>query len=275
MSEAAEQAADGGRAGVTPARLLAEMRAIGDRTRAAARGYWLPLLLFGLLICGSLPFYQRLPSPRSLPGGRPGSGARPGHCRLVPGHPCHLTVAGQHVTVIFGPVHETVVTALGYYWQAAIPAGIVLTVAWYRWRGNRLGLRPSTSGFLIAGLVLAELVLLVPLLIAAQPGPQGSLAREVDQAGALVLIAAVLWVLAWTERSWPLAIVVAVFFVVTLPVSHYDGGGVGGGGTGAADLSLDGLRLLGLIPGLVLLVAGAVAWLAGRLRGARAARAGR
>ena len=72
MSQAAEQAADGGRAGVTPARLLAEMRAIGDRTRAAARGYWLPLLLFGLLICGSLPFYQRLPSPRSLPGGRPG-----------------------------------------------------------------------------------------------------------------------------------------------------------------------------------------------------------
>ena len=57
MSEAAERAGAGDR---DPARLLAEMRAIGDRTSAAARGYWLPLVLFGLLICGSLPFYEVL-----------------------------------------------------------------------------------------------------------------------------------------------------------------------------------------------------------------------
>jgi hypothetical protein len=266
VSEAAEHAGAGDRD--RPARLLAEMRALGDRTSAAAPGYWLPLVLFGLLICGSLPFYQRLRSPTLLtgPAGPPGSGARPGHCHLVPGHPCHLTVAGGQVTVIS---HVTVVTALGYYWQAAIPAAIVLTAAWYRWRGNRLGLRPSTSGFLIAGLVLAELVLLVPLLIAAQPGPASGLVRELDQAGALMIIAAVLWVLAWTERSRALAIVVAVFLVVALTVSHYDNGGVGGATT-AADLSLGGLRLLGLIPALVLLAAGAGAGLTGRLRSRRA-----
>ena len=90
--------------------------------------------------------------------------------------------------------------------------------------------------------------------------------RGVDHAGALVIIAAVLWVLAWTERSWVLAVIVAVFFVVALPVSHFDGGGLAGGTTGAANLSLGALRLLGLIPALILLAAGAGTWLAGRLR---------
>ncbi len=71
MSEAAEHA---GAADRDPARLLAEMRAIGDRTSAQARGYWLPLVLFGLLICGSLPFYELLrrsgphPALTGLPG---------------------------------------------------------------------------------------------------------------------------------------------------------------------------------------------------------------
>jgi hypothetical protein len=53
----------GGRDGLPPAQLLDEMRAIGDRTSAQARGYWLPLLLFGALVGGSLAFYERLPRP--------------------------------------------------------------------------------------------------------------------------------------------------------------------------------------------------------------------
>lgn len=263
MSEAAERAGAGdtGGGGQRAAGLLAEMRALGNRTSAAAHGYWLPLLLFGLLICGSLPFYERLRPSGAHPAlaGLPG----PGICRQVGAQSCHVAVTESYVTVV---------TALGYYWQLAIPAGVVLTAAWYRWRGRRTGLRLPTYAFLVTGLVLAELVLLVPLLIAAGTGPHGGLVRGLDHAGALVIIAAVLWVLAWTERSWGLAVIVAVFLVAALPVSHYDGGGVADGTTGAADLSLGALRLLGLIPALILLAAGAGTWLAGRLRSRPSAR---
>ena len=75
VSEAAEHAGAGDR---DPAGLLAEMRAIGDRTSAAARGYWLPLLLFGLLFGRPLPFYEVL--RRSGPHLRPWPGCRAEAC---------------------------------------------------------------------------------------------------------------------------------------------------------------------------------------------------
>ena len=129
-----------------------------------------------------------------------------------------------------------------------------------RWGGQ------PTNVFLVAGLVLAELVLPVPLPDRDRAGPARQPGTGRRPRGRAVIIAAVLWVLAWTERSWLLAVIVAVFFVVALPVSHFDGGGMAGGRPGAANLSLGALRLLGLIPALILLAAGAGTWLAGRLR---------
>jgi hypothetical protein len=101
VSEAAEHAGAGEG---DPARLLAEMRAIGDRTSAAARGYWLPLVLFGLLICGSLPFYERLGRSGTPPAvsGLPGQDI----CRQLGAQSCHFEVT---------ETYRTVVTALGYY----------------------------------------------------------------------------------------------------------------------------------------------------------------
>jgi len=136
----------------------------------------------------------------------------------------------------------TVVAALGYYWQVAIPVG-----------------------FLLTGLVLGELVLLVPLLV----GQSSSLTllrlmRDTHQAGPLAIIAALLWVLAWTERSPALAVIAAIYLVAALVVSHYTNGGLAGGTTGAADLSLTALRLLGLLPALILLAAGSGTWLTQR-----------
>jgi uncharacterized membrane protein YtjA (UPF0391 family) len=51
-----------------------------------------------------------------------------------------------------------------------------------------------------------------------------------------------------------------VYFVVALTVAVVTSGGIGGGSTGAADISLTAMRLLGLIPALVLLAAGTWAW---------------
>lgn len=252
MSGTPEYAAEGAgdRDSLPPGQLLDEMRVMRDRTSAAARGYWLPLLLFGALVCGSLPLYERL--PRSRPGlaGLP----RPAPCRAVVNHPCQVEAR-----------HLTVVTALGFYWQLAIPAAVVLIVAWYRWRGHRVGLRTPARGFLITGLVLGELVLLGPIL-ADQSRSLGGLIHDTHQAGPQVIIAALLWVLAWAERSPLLAVIVTVYLAAVLAISPFDNSGLAGGTTGAADLSLTALRLLGLLPALILLVAGAGAWLTQRLR---------
>ena len=250
MSKTAEHTAAGDGEGLTPAQLIGEMTALRDRAAAAARGYWLPLLLFGVLICGSLPFYERLPGLTGPPPPQP--------CEGIVNHPCHLPAAAAHGTVV--------VTALGYYWQIAIPAGVLLTVLWYRWRGNRVGLRTPARGFLITGLVLGEAVLLVPLLAGQSNSPTlHRLMHDTHQAGPLVIIAALLWVLAWAERSPALTVIVAIYLVTALVVTQFTNGGLAGGDTGAADLAMSQLRLLGLLPALVLLAAGAGAWLAQRL----------
>lgn len=152
----------------------------------------------------------------------------------------------------------------GPCYRPTILAGVVVTVFWYRWRGDRVGLRTPARGFLITGLVLAELVLLVPLL-AGQSSSLIRLMHDTHQAGPLVIIAVLLWVLAWAGRSPALAAAVAVYLAVALVVTQFDDGGLAGGTSGAADLSLTALRLLGLLPALILLVAGSGAWLSQRL----------
>lgn len=235
-----------------PAQLLDEMRVIRERTSAAAHAYWLPLLLFGLVILGSLPFYQRLAASHQTP---PAS-SLPSTC--VPGQPCHFASVAHY---------RIVVTPLGWYWQAAIPVAVVLSVLWYRWRADRTGLRTPARGFLVTGLVLGELVLLVSLLATVlQSGQPNSIVGDARHLGSVLVIAAVLWVLAWAERSRALSSVVAVYFAVALPVAVVTSGGIGGGTTGAADIALTTMRLLGLIPALVLLAAGVGAWVSQRSR---------
>jgi hypothetical protein len=240
------------RDGLSPQQLLGEMRVMRDRTSAAAHSYWLPLLIFGALTCGSLPLYERLPRSRPGPAGPPLTAP----CNGVVNHPCPVAAGVRHLTVV---------TALGIYWQLGIPAAVVLIVLWYRWRGYRVGLRTPARGFLITGLVLGELVLLGPIL-AGQSRSLTGLTHATHQAGAQVIIAALLWVLARAERSPLLAVIAAVYLAAVLAVSPFDNSGLAGGTTGAADLSLTALRLLGLLPALILLAAGCGAWLAQQLR---------
>ena len=62
MNGTANQKAAG--AGDNPAELLREVQSLRSQVGAAAPGYWLPLLVFGAVICGSLPFYRHLPTTR-------------------------------------------------------------------------------------------------------------------------------------------------------------------------------------------------------------------
>jgi hypothetical protein len=247
---------DGSQDDLSPAALLGEVHALRERAGAASRGYWLPLLLFGAASCGALAFYQKVTRSAGLIGLQP---AVPG-CTAGLNHACHSAP----------PVHLIAVgiPALSYYWQLVIPAVAVLAVLWYRWRADRIGLRTPTRGFLIAGLVLAELVLLVSLVV-HQLSPPTAVITGLHDAGSFLVIAALLWVLAWAERSRALAVVVAVYLAVALVVGYFNGGGLAGPQSRAADVSLTAMRLLGLLPALVLLAAGTAAWISQRLRSAR------
>ena len=119
--------------GQGPAQLVEQLRLLSKRTSAAARAYWLPLILFGALICGSLPFYEKL-------------GAQGASARFYRGG----AVTATHLI-------KAEVTALGYYWQLALLAGVLLTAWWYRWRGRHSGLRTPARGFLVTGLAISEL----------------------------------------------------------------------------------------------------------------------
>jgi hypothetical protein len=246
MSEMTE-----GAGGERAARVLGEITAIRSRAGAAAHGYWLPLLLFGVLICGSLAFYERLQVPQPALLLHSGSG------------PCQPG-AGSCVTGP-GPV-ITVVTGLGWYWQLAIPVAVVLAVLWYRWRGGRTGLRTPSTPFLVTGLVLGEAVLGVPLLARAGSRQLAVLVHDSHQSGPLIIIAVLLWVLARAERSRALAVLTTGYLVVAIAASAFDNGGLAGGTTGAADVALGQLRLIGLLPALVLLAGGGAAWLVQRRR---------
>jgi hypothetical protein len=106
----------------------------------------------------------------------------------------------------------------------------------------------------------------VPLLAGQSNSPTlYRLMHDTHQAGPLVIIAILLWVLAWAERSPALAIIVAMYLATALAVTHFTNGGLAGGDTGAADQAMSQLRLLGLLPALILLAAAAGAWLAQRL----------
>jgi hypothetical protein len=226
--------------GLGAAQLVEHLRALSRRTSAAARAYWLPLILFGIVIGGSLPFYQKLRLP-SMTGFYPES-------------------------AIVAQLVKTEVSGLGLYWQVAILAGVVLTAAWYRWRARRTGLRTPARGFLVTGLVVSELILLIPLLI----GHSSSLAiarllHDTHQSGPLVIIAVLLWTLAWAERSRTLAIITGCYLVVALAAGVLTNGGLTGGTTGVY-LGLTEARLIGSVPGVILLAAGLATWYSTRRR---------
>ena len=112
------------------ATLLDEMGALRDKARADQHGYWLPLVLFGVLILG-------------VPLADPGSARTAGLALWnAPGlHIGHVVIASMGI--LQGPT-----PASGTYWLAAIVVGLLATVIWYRGRANRIGVAPRISTYL-------------------------------------------------------------------------------------------------------------------------------
>ena len=234
-----------------PEELLGELSALRRRTRRARHAYWFPLVLFGLLIAASAPFYVNADSFNGP---------------VWAGGPVALPVLGGFAAFN----HQ----ALGFYWLAALLGGLLLTLLWYRWHARRVGLQTPARGYIITTAVLTALAVVIPLLSLVR-GPSwlawlryGAVLWPGDliMRGTFpfVIIAVGLWVLARSERSRALAVIAAVFTVSALVSSLYNTENIlfrlGWTPTSPGEWSLTVLPNV-LLPALILLAAGAGAFL--------------
>lgn len=265
--------------------LLDDLAALRRRARRDGHAYWLPLLVFGVLVLAGSLLYR----------------GKVGEASGFPPSPLRLFTGGA----FFGGN----ATAIGSYWLAVAVVGALVTLAWYRWRGDRTGLRVRTLPYLLC-LAAALLIMLgvVPLATAwsLRLLPGGPLALWVS-AGVFVLglaIAAigrkVTWIvaagtvvavlaagnvaafaplhgyggllvigvgllgLAWAERGVGCAVVAVLFTAAALLANLYDMENIFYQVFGFTE-NMTLIALYGLVvPGSVLLVGGVVALLSGR-----------
>ena len=165
--------------------LLGLAEAAQRRTREARRGrFWFPLVLFGALVIAAAPWYHQSQStPRSCQAG------------LCP------------VRIPTGTTHGATV-----YWTVAVILGYAATLGYYRWRATRVGVASRVWPYLAVGFGLFAALAVVTL-----PG-------DLSIRGMVPLLALVpgLFVLAWLERSLPLATFGALFLAVALISNLYD-----------------------------------------------------
>jgi hypothetical protein len=232
--------------------LLDEMKVLRRRARAARHAYWFPLILFGVLTFASVPFYIQPNVPAGLAA--------------------QATGGAPDLPVLGGFSGFLVHRYLGYYWLAALLAGLLLTLLWYRWNARRVGLQTPARGYVITGAVLTVLALVIPPLSQVRSPHWLSWLQhlQVLQPGDLVvrgtfpfvIIAVGLWALAWAERSRALAGIAAVYTGTALLASLYNIENLLfrlGWNPAPGDLNLTSLPNV-LLPALVLLAAGAGAF---------------
>jgi len=238
-----------GNAALPPEELLSDLARLRRQARSARHAYWFPLVLFGLLTCASVPFYVS-----------------------------DVTQAGVGVAILRAPGPPTLLGGeqaggnglfLAWYWALALVAGYLLTWAWYRRHQRRVGIKTPARAFTTTGIVLAALAFLGPLLAADLPFGYGPVPPVEDLwvrgTFAFLIAAAGLWVLAWAERSRALALITLAYTGAALLASLYNVENLlyplgWNPGFGSASARLTVLPNV-LLPALVLLVAGAGAFL--------------
>lgn len=228
--------------------LLSDMRRLRRNARSARHAYWFPLVLFGLLTCAAGPLY--------LLSTRGGGG-------FIELGPPSMSVLGGSSVFRSG-------SFLGYYWLVTLLGGWALTLLWYRRHARRIGLKTPNRGYLITTSVLTGLAFFLPV-IAQIPGLRFLwvlLPGDLTIRGTVpfLIIAAGLCVLAWAERSRALGVVAAIYTGTALLASLYNIENVLfrlGWNPSGGQWQLTSLPNV-LLPALVLLVAGGVAFLVQR-----------
>jgi hypothetical protein len=263
----------GADAAVSPEQLLGAAKAARRQARRARHAYWFPLVLFGLLAGASVPFYIEHASARF----------RCTRLTRPPRSPLHFpifrckAIRGTHALSVSGPsfLHNIYLGGFGFvtngyaadYWLGAMLVGLAATAVWYRLRGDRIGVRTPSRGFVITGLVLLLLALVIPVL-ADHTGVLGILMPGdllVRGMFPLVLIGLGLYVLAWAERSVALTVISTGYLALSLVASLYDIENVLYRLHWQISPAVSNVPNV-VLPALVLLLSGASAWVVQRQR---------
>lgn len=279
------------------AELLDELAALRSRTRHDRQGYWLLLLVFGVLILIAPLVYLAWP-------------ARSGDFQFT-GPLLHFGGIEFAPLDLFDQFQQFAnPVAVGIYWLAVVVVGALVAVGWYQWRAARVGVRPrlltyllcvlgallvctlavpyltgwvsvafDRSGFTLLSLSLG-LFVLGGLLAALCARGDRSVPRWIGLVagvvlmlvggnllmpqiathgfGALLVIAVGLLGLAWMERSLWCGAVALAFTGTALLANLYDLENVYLGLAGDSTSTLANVYPNLLLPGLVLLVGGIV-----------------
>jgi hypothetical protein len=211
---------------------LSTTRRLTRRVRHAQRGTWFPLVLLGLVVVASAPFYRL---GRQAVTCDPVLGARGG---------VQIIDRGACVQVVGWPV--------GVYWILAFVPAYAAIAAFYVFRARRRGVGarvlPYVGAGISAGVVFGIASAWAHQLNLAGYFPTGPVAVGMVP---LISIGLALFVLARVERNWPLLAFAAGYLVVALLAC----------GMGPRGLSPNLGPMWNFLPGLV--VAGGVLLLGG------------
>lgn len=202
---------------------IREMAALTLETRAARQGYWVPLLVMGLLLLGAGPIY----------GG--GVTAAAGTSTLCSRGPCAVSPAVTITHGASGILPYFPVSMFGgnpeaeaIYWIIALPVAYGVIAWWYRRRASRRGVATRPGVFVISGLALLGFLFLVspgdPLVRGMVGASVSTIVGEMELRGLepVLTVAIGLLVLSRLERSWALGLFSTIFFALALLVNLYD-----------------------------------------------------
>jgi hypothetical protein len=177
--------------------VLSTTQQLTRRVRRAQRGTWFPLVLLGLVVVASAPFYRL---GRYVVPCDPALGAR-GGVQIIDGGAC--------VQVVGWPV--------GVYWILAFVLAYVAIAAFYVYRARSRGVGARVLPYVGAG-IAAGLVFGISSAWSQQLNLLGYIPTGPVAVGLvpLISIGLPLFVLARVERNWPLLAFATGYLVVAL-----------------------------------------------------------
>jgi hypothetical protein len=211
---------------------LSTTRQLAHRVRRAQRATWFPLVLLGLVVVASAPFYRL---GRYAVTCDPALGARGG---------VQIIDRGACIQVVGWPA--------GVYWIIAFVLAYAAIAAFYVHRARSRGVGARVLPYVGSG-IAAGLVFGIASAWSQQLGVLGYFPTGPVAVGLvpLISIGLALFVLARVERNWTLLVFATGYLVVAL-LAH---------GIGKRGLGLDLGPMWGFLPGLV--VAGGVLLIGG------------
>jgi hypothetical protein len=176
---------------------LSTTQQLTRRVRHAQRGTWFPLVLLGLVVVASAPFYRL---GRHVATCDPALGARGG---------VMIINKGTCVQVVGWPV--------GVYWIFAFVLAYVAIAAFYVFRARRRGVGARILPYVGSG-IAAGLIFGIASAWTHQLNLQGYIPTGPVAVGLvpLISIGLALFVLARVERNWPLLAFASGYLVIAL-----------------------------------------------------------